>query len=120
MKASKLLILAALLGGALLSSGAQAARVVVGVGIGPVWGPWYPYPVGYPYPYAYPYPYPAAPAVLPAPPAQTVYVENPQAAAPAPAANTWYFCRNPQGYYPYVKQCSGAWEPVPAQPPASH
>jgi hypothetical protein len=25
----------------------------------------------------------------------------------------WYYCENPQGYYPYVQQCNGPWEPVP-------
>jgi hypothetical protein len=29
----------------------------------------------------------------------------------------WYYCSNPAGYYPYVAQCSGPWQPVPAQPP---
>lgn len=28
----------------------------------------------------------------------------------------WYYCRDPEGYYPYVRSCHGAWEPVPAQP----
>lgn len=28
----------------------------------------------------------------------------------------WYYCRDPEGYYPYVQHCSRAWEPVPAQP----
>ncbi|HEY8698964.1 MAG TPA: hypothetical protein VIM02_15250 [Rhizomicrobium sp.] len=28
----------------------------------------------------------------------------------------WYYCRDPRGYYPYVQQCNGQWEPVPAQP----
>lgn len=28
----------------------------------------------------------------------------------------WYYCRDPEGYYPYVKRCYGSWEPVPAQP----
>jgi hypothetical protein len=26
----------------------------------------------------------------------------------------WYYCQNPAGYYPYVTQCSSAWQPVPA------
>jgi hypothetical protein len=26
----------------------------------------------------------------------------------------WYYCQNPAGYYPYVPQCSVAWQPVPA------
>jgi hypothetical protein len=25
----------------------------------------------------------------------------------------WYHCENPLGYYPYVQQCDGPWEPVP-------
>jgi hypothetical protein len=29
----------------------------------------------------------------------------------------WYYCQDPAGYYPYVTQCSGPWQPVPAQPP---
>jgi hypothetical protein len=28
----------------------------------------------------------------------------------------WYYCQDPAGYYPYVTQCSGPWQPVPAQP----
>jgi hypothetical protein len=30
------------------------------------------------------------------------------------AAQTWYYCSNPAGYYPYVTQCNTAWQPVPA------
>ena len=30
----------------------------------------------------------------------------------------WYYCQDPAGYYPHVTQCSGPWQPVPAQPPA--
>jgi hypothetical protein len=29
---------------------------------------------------------------------------------------TWYHCRSPDGYYPYVKTCKGGWEEEPAQP----
>ena len=31
-------------------------------------------------------------------------------------ANYWYYCRNPEGYYPYVKQCTAGWIPVPPEP----
>ncbi len=24
----------------------------------------------------------------------------------------WYYCRNPEGYYPYVEQCPGGWMTV--------
>lgn len=29
---------------------------------------------------------------------------------------TWYHCSNPDGYYPYIKNCRSGWESVPAQP----
>src|ERR1700722_14614698 len=39
----------------------------------------------------------------------------PVAAAPPPSGGQyWYYCRSPAGYYPYVPQCAGPWEPVPA------
>jgi hypothetical protein len=60
---------------------------------------WYFYPAPV---YPYPDPY-LPPGMAPAP-----------APAPAPVA-TWYYCPNPQGYYPYVGQCSVPWQPVPAQ-----
>lgn len=33
--------------------------------------------------------------------------------------NTWYHCSNPEGYYPYVRQCNGEWEPVASTPEAN-
>lgn len=24
----------------------------------------------------------------------------------------WYYCQNPEGYYPYVKSCPGGWMKV--------
>jgi hypothetical protein len=29
-------------------------------------------------------------------------------------AQTWYYCSNPAGYYPYVTQCYTGWQAVPA------
>ena len=91
-----------------MGMGSAAARTFVSVGIGfPLFGPpvyAYPPPV-----YAYsPYYYP--PAVVVAPPAPTSYVSQ--------GASSWYYCDNPQGYYPYVQSCSTAWRQVPANPPA--
>ncbi|HEX8955849.1 MAG TPA: hypothetical protein VF798_06225 [Burkholderiaceae bacterium] len=77
-----------------------------GVYIDPWWG------VGA---YSYPYPYYSYPDVVVAP-AAPVYVE-PNAAAVSPSGS-WYYCQDPAGYYPYVKSCNGAWQQVPAQPPA--
>ena len=59
-----------------------------------VLGPWYPY-----------YYYATLPVVIQQQP--PVYVQ----AAPQPA-NYWYYCQNPQGYYPYVKECPGGWMKV--------
>lgn len=83
-------------------------------------GPYYPY---YGYPYAYPY-YP--PAVI-APVQPPVYIEQqPQVLQQAPigsqvvpppeSTNYWYYCNNPEGYYPYVKECPVGWKKVPATP----
>jgi len=30
------------------------------------------------------------------------------------AAQYWYYCQDPAGYYPYVQQCSTTWQTVPA------
>jgi|PersoiStandDraft_1058852.scaffolds.fasta_scaffold41838_1 hypothetical protein len=91
----------------------------VGVGIylgAPLYGlgyysaPYYSYPA-----YAYPapaYSYPA-PAMAPS----GAYVEQGYAqAAPAPQQD-WYYCAGSNAYYPYVRECPGGWQRVPAQPP---
>lgn len=81
-----------------------------GVWIGPGWGPWWGppyYPYYHPYPY-YPY-YPAPPVVQEEP---RVYV-----APEDDEEDYWYFCTNPQGYYPYVKECPGGWmKVIPSTP----
>jgi hypothetical protein len=59
--------------------------------VGPTWY-FYPSPV-------YPYPDPYLPPAAVAAPSQY-----------------WYFCRDPQGYYPYVPQCRVAWQAVPPSP----
>lgn len=83
-----------------------------GVWIGPGWGSWWGAPL---YGGVLPYPYYATPPVVvqQSPP---VYVEP----APQPdEAYYWYYCENPKGYYPYVKQCPNGWMkvvPSPAPP----
>ena len=34
-------------------------------------------------------------------------------------ANYWHYCRNPEGYYPDVKECPDGWIPVAPQPPTA-
>jgi hypothetical protein len=109
---------------------ARGGRGRVGVGVyigGPVWGPaWYPRPYYY-YPFAYGYPYPAYTYPYgypyPAPASPPVYIERDEAApAPAPQSQSqsqnWYYCPGAKAYYPYVRECPGGWQQVPAQPSA--
>ena len=77
-----------------------------GIWIGPGWGPWW---WGAPY-YPY-YPYYSEPVVIQQQP--SVYVQ------PTPQQEEqsyWYYCPNPQGYYPYVKQCPKGWMKVVPSP----
>jgi hypothetical protein len=70
----------------------------------PGWGPrpyWGPPAVVVP-----PYPYPAPPVVVVPQPTQ-VYVQRNQQ-----ESGYWYYCQNPQGYYPYVNSCPGGWMKV--------
>lgn len=76
----------------------------VGVWVGSPW--WYGYGPGWygdPW-YGYPYPYGRTLIVQPPP----VYIEQ----GGEPTAQMWYYCARPQGYYPYVKNCSTAWRAV--------
>ncbi len=93
--------------GAMLSPRPAEARVFVGFGFGvPLYGPWYaPPPFAYGPPVVY-----APPRVVYAPPADATF---------APAPQSWYYCDNPRGYYPYVTACAGGWRPVPATPAPS-
>lgn len=67
-------------------------------------GLWYFYPEP-----IYPYPTYVPPAI--------VVQQPPPAPTGLPPAQFWYFCDNPQGYYPYVASCNGPWREVPATPP---
>ena len=53
---------------------------------------------------------PAPVVVEPAP----VQQEQPQTAA----RQYWYYCQDPAGYYPYVKECPRGWQPVSPTPNA--
>lgn len=66
-------------------------------------------------PAAVPAPAPVpAPAVIPAPVPAPVTTPVPV----APPESYWYYCNDPQGYYPYVKSCPLGWQKVaPTVPP---
>ena len=74
------------------------------IGIGPWWGPPYPY---YWWNYPSPYYWPPPPVVYePAP----IYVEQPLAPL---AQGYWYYCPSSNAYYPTVPACPEAWMQVP-------
>jgi len=69
-----------------------------------------------PEPYYYPrYYYPPLSQVYVEQP--SVYVQRNDAPVNTPPANYWYYCTNPQGYYPYVQNCSVRWIQVVPQAP---
>ena len=106
MKRFVLLLILALAAGSALAHGRGRVHLGFHFGVPLGWhSPWYwaPPPVYYP----------VAPVVV-SPPAPTTYVERGDV-VPEGAAS-WYFCRESKGYYPYVKQCPGGWQRVPAQP----
>lgn len=76
----------------------------------------------YPYGYsAYPGPFFAPPRygyspVVTAPVKPPVYIQREQTAAAQPSTNYWHYCRNPEGYYPSVKNCPEGWIQVAPQP----
>lgn len=80
-------------------------------------------PLWYPGPYYYPYPAYSYPAPVIVQPAPRVYVERDDAAVVperAPVASPyWYYCRDSNTYYPYVRECATPWERVPAAPAAT-
>jgi hypothetical protein len=83
-------------------SGHGGVHGEIGLFVGPNWwGPgWW---GGYPY---YPY-YPSPPVIIQQSP--EIYVQ------PAPQQEDpvyWYFCKDPQGYYPYVEKCPKGWMKV--------
>jgi hypothetical protein len=80
----------------------------------PFYAPRYYYPPVYSTysPYYY-----SAPVVV-APAAPPVYIEqsSAQAAPQSLPANYWYYCQDPQGYYPYVRNCNLNWQQVAPAP----
>lgn len=98
-----------------LYSGADWARSRFDFYFGVPLYPYYPYPSPY-YPYHSPYYYP--PTIITVPVTPPTYIQqSPQTAQQYPPGY-WYYCNNPKGYYPYVKQCSESWQQVEPVPPS--
>lgn len=67
-------------------------------------GPFYgPFDYGFYDPYAY-----AEPPVV-VPPVASGVVPSPA----VPGSKYWYYCSNPAGYFPYIRQCQVPWQTVP-------
>lgn len=114
MKRVVLILVLALASGSAFAHGRGGARVHLGFhfGVPLAWhSPWYYPPPVYYYPPPVYY-YPAPVVIQPASP--PLYVERSDVVPEGPG--TWYFCRESNSYYPYVKQCPGGWTRVPAQP----
>jgi hypothetical protein len=77
-----------------------ATHVFIGGGFGPAWR-YDPF-------WAPAYVYTPPPVVVEGPP--MVYIER--------QPSYWYYCQDPQGYYPSVEQCPGGWVQVAPQPAA--
>lgn len=78
----------------------------------PVWPRTYYYDPYYP-----PY-YPPAIVTVP-PPSPPVYIERspPVSNQQQLPSGYWYYCSNPEGYYPYVNDCPTGWRQVDPIPP---
>ena len=75
----------------------------------------------YPY-YAYPYYryYDRPPVIIQQHPSELYVQPVPPKDSPQQQLeqNYWYYCAEPKGYYPYVKECPGGWiKVVPFPPP---
>lgn len=75
-------------------------------------------------PFFYPPFYGAPPVVVPiAPPiivpsTPPVYIQQQETLETVqPQTHYWHYCTNPEGYYPYVKQCPDGWLRVDPRPP---
>ena len=96
-------------------SHAGQTRVFVGgsvwIGPPPYWGPARSAWCGPRYYYGGPVYYASPPVIIYRPPVyiqpQHVYVQRRQE-----GADYWYYCDNPQGFYPYIKSCPGGWMKV--------
>jgi len=131
MKNNQLVCGLILLGGATFSSAALADHghgghgghggFELSIGVPFYASPYYASPY-YSYPYGY---YPPPVVVMPQQQPQ-VYIQQdnpplaPQQSQAPQANNFWYHCNQPEGYYPYIKECPAGWQKVAPTPPAAN
>jgi hypothetical protein len=66
------------------------------------------------YPWGGYYSYP--PAIVTVPDQPPVYIQQGRPNTAPLQSGYWYYCNNPQGYYPTIRQCSSRWQPVAPRP----
>lgn len=71
-----------------------------GLWLAPGWSPWWSGPA---WPYYYPY-FSTPPVVIQQSP--TEYIQRDQETE---EPDYWYYCRTPEGYYPYIQRCPSGW-----------
>ncbi|HBG06950.1 MAG: hypothetical protein A2075_19635 [Geobacteraceae bacterium GWC2_58_44] len=93
-----------------------STSIWLGPGWGPGWGVWDPFYYPFYPSYRYPYPYYAPPTVV-VPQEPQEYISLPDSQEQE-ETGYWYYCKDANGYYPYVKRCPGGWmKVVPYHPP---
>lgn len=82
------------------------------------YGPSYGYGQGYYGGYYPPYYGGGYPSTVPMPSTPPLYIqENQQPSAQNFQAGYWYYCDNPAGYYPKIRQCNNDWQQIAPSPP---
>lgn len=81
----------------------------LGYGVGSYYGGFTPYGRygGF---YGYP------PTVITVPTTPPVYIQQPSPVTQQYQSGYWYYCSNPEGYYPYIKECLNTWQQVAPRP----
>jgi hypothetical protein len=57
--------------------------------------------------------------IIQQPPPDVGYAQPPPPHIQSVVQNYWYYCQNPMGYYPYVKECPSGWMKVVPKVPQS-
>jgi hypothetical protein len=60
------------------------------------------------------YGYPSTIVTIPATP--PVYIQQTPPATQQYQSGYWYYCTNPEGYYPYIRECLTRWQQVAPRP----
>jgi hypothetical protein len=98
-----------------LYSGTGSARSRFDFYFGAPIYPYYSVPYYYPY-YGYQPPYYYPPTIITIPVTPPTYIQQQPRIDRQYPPGYWYYCNSPEGYYPYVQQCSENWQQVEPEP----